>query len=257
MKLRLSGLAASDSICWPTLQALMAPFCTCLLTLSPYCHQSELPSCLRSFILHPNSHTTSSQVSSVSFSSLQSAWLKLDLLCLSRKGLFRRFCCATVWTQMPCLDYQAGLQKVYCLGRICKLGGRDEWRDGGRFLELYYPLIIFCLAFFLVGDGWTVLFLFLWHPWGPAHSCGLLKGIDWTLGKQDLRGRTSLLDFLYVFLCCCFHLFSFYAWVFGHIDATVPIACESFLSYYEWVVTVTHNTKKEERIFTTLLLPDR
>lgn len=103
-KLRLSGLAASDSICWPTLQALMASFWTCLPTLSLYCHQSELPSCLQSFIPHPNSHTTSSRVSSVSFSSLQSAWLKLDLLCLSRKGLFHRFCCAMVWTQMPCLD---------------------------------------------------------------------------------------------------------------------------------------------------------
>lgn len=47
--------------------------------------------------------------------------------------------------------------------------------------------------------GWMVLFHLLWHPWGPAHSRGFLKGIDWALGNQDLKGTISLPAFLYVF----------------------------------------------------------
>lgn len=144
LKLGSSGLAASDSICWPTLQALMASFWTCLPTLSSYCHQSEVPSCLQSFIPQPKSHTTSSRVSLVSFSSLKSAWLKLDLLCLSKKGFFADS--AVIWSEHKCPawthDCKAGSQKVYCLERICELDSRDEWSDGGRFLELSYPWLL-------------------------------------------------------------------------------------------------------------------
>lgn len=144
MKLGSSGLAASDSICWPTLQALMASFWTCLPTLSSCCHQSELPSCLQSFIPQPKSHTTSSRVSLVSSSSLKSAWLKLDLLCLSKKGLLCRFCCAMVWTQMPRLDswLQSRFPEGILFGEDLWASRRDEWSDRGRFLELSYPWLL-------------------------------------------------------------------------------------------------------------------
>lgn len=42
------------------------------------------------------------------------------------------------WTH----DSKAGSQKVYCLERICELDSRDEWSDGGRFLELSYPWLL-------------------------------------------------------------------------------------------------------------------
>lgn len=128
----------------------------------------------------------------------------------------------------------------------------------GQVLGVILSLITFWFVFFfLVGDGVdSTLSLAL----ASMRSCPF----TWTFKRHRLdpwetraQGNNKPprlpLCFLLLFLSIVF-LLCLGIWAHWCNSA---ITCESFLGYYGWVVTATHNVKKEERIFTTLLLPHR
>lgn len=150
IKLRLSSWAASDSICCPTLQALMLSFWSGLNPLfcavsdfSPHskiCSHNAISqnSCLQSFKFQPKCHHFPGFCSFLPFMAICSTEPRSSLLVWERFIPWVLLCCHLNTHILLGLTMSKLIsRRWYYLGRLCELGGRDEWSDGGRFSGLY------------------------------------------------------------------------------------------------------------------------